>query len=47
MKKIEKAIFGAGCFWHIEEAFRDVKGVIETASGYMGGKMKNPGYLKR
>ena len=40
----EKAIFGAGCFWHVEEAFREIKGVLKTEVGYMGGKMKNPTY---
>ncbi len=40
----EKATFGAGCFWHIEEEFRKVKGVIRTTVGYMGGDIKNPSY---
>ena len=40
----EKATFGAGCFWHVEEAFREIKGVLKTEAGYMGGKMKNPTY---
>lgn len=39
-----QATFGAGCFWHVEEAFREVKGVVKTAVGYMGGKAKNPSY---
>ncbi len=39
-----QATFGAGCFWHVEEAFREVKGVMKTAVGYMGGKTKNPSY---
>ena len=41
---MQKATFAAGCFWHVEEAFRQVKGVIEVASGYTGGHMKNPSY---
>jgi len=41
---MEKATFGMGCFWHSEEAFRKVKGVKETAVGFMGGKTKNPSY---
>lgn len=41
---MEKATFGAGCFWHVEEAFREIKGVIKTEVGYMGGKMKSPAY---
>ena len=44
MTTTEKATFGAGCFWHVEEAFREVKGVMTTAVGYMGGKAKNPSY---
>ncbi len=41
---IEKATFGAGCFWRVEEEFRKIKGVIKTAVGYMGGKIENPSY---
>jgi peptide-methionine (S)-S-oxide reductase len=41
---MEKATFGAGCFWHIEEAFRHLKGVTSTTVGYMGGTLKNPTY---
>jgi len=40
----EKATFGAGCFWGLEAAFRQVKGVTDTAVGYMGGTLKNPTY---
>ena len=43
-KKFEKAMFGAGCFWHVEQAFGKVDGVVETAVGYAGGSMKNPKY---
>ncbi len=39
-----KATFGAGCFWHVEEEFRKLKGVLKTEVGYMGGKTKCPSY---
>jgi peptide-methionine (S)-S-oxide reductase len=39
-----KATFGAGCFWGIESAFRQVKGVTDVAVGYAGGTLPNPTY---
>ena len=41
---MEKATFGGGCFWGVEAAFRQVKGVTSTAVGYMGGSLKDPTY---
>ncbi|HLC67768.1 MAG TPA: peptide-methionine (S)-S-oxide reductase MsrA [archaeon] len=40
----EKATFAAGCFWHVEAAFRRVKGVISATSGYTGGSTEKPSY---
>ncbi len=40
----EKATFGAGCFWGVEAAFRELKGVTDAAVGYSGGNMENPTY---
>ena len=39
-----KATFAAGCFWHVEELFSNVKGVTSTAVGYTGGHLENPTY---
>ena len=41
---MQKATFGAGCFWGVEQAFRQVQGVTATRVGYLGGTMNNPTY---
>ena len=39
-----KATFGAGCFWGVEAAFRQIEGVTKTEVGYEGGRLANPTY---
>jgi peptide-methionine (S)-S-oxide reductase len=41
---MEKATFGAGCFWGVEAAFAAIPGVTATAVGYEGGKLERPSY---
>lgn len=41
---LETATFGAGCFWCVEAVFQRLEGVESVASGYSGGKVKNPTY---
>lgn len=39
-----KALIGAGCFWGIEEYYRNINGVLDTKVGYSGGHTANPSY---
>jgi peptide-methionine (S)-S-oxide reductase len=41
---LEKATFGAGCFWCTEAVFQRLEGVRSVESGYSGGKVPNPSY---
>ncbi len=41
---VETAIFAGGCFWCVESDFDKVDGVVETVSGYIGGRSANPTY---
>ena len=43
-KKLEKATFGAGCFWCVEAIYELVEGVEHVEAGYSGGHVENPSY---
>ncbi len=43
-QQLETATFASGCFWCTESDFDKVDGVVETTSGYLGGKTENPTY---
>ena len=43
-EEYEKASFAAGCFWGVEATFRDLKGVVSTSVGYMGGSTEDRTY---
>jgi methionine-S-sulfoxide reductase len=43
-QNLEIATFAGGCFWCMQAAFDEVKGVVSTAVGYTGGHKENPTY---
>ena len=42
--KVEVATLGGGCFWCIEAAFNEIRGVVNVESGYAGGELASPTY---
>jgi peptide-methionine (S)-S-oxide reductase len=46
LSTMELATFGAGCFWGVESAFRQIPGVIDAKVGYAGGSLENPSYTQ-
>ena len=40
----QEGLFGAGCFWSVEAAFRKIRGISEAICGYSGGHTSNPTY---
>ena len=43
---LQKATFGAGCFWCVEAVYEQLPGVVKVVSGYAGGPEKNPTYAQ-
>lgn len=41
---LERACFGAGCFWGVQATFDRIPGVVSSSVGFMGGRTNNPSY---
>ena len=44
MRHNQTATFAGGCFWHIQDAFKKIPGVLSATAGYTGGTLPNPRY---
>ncbi len=44
MQHSQTATFAAGCFWHVQDAFKKIPGVLSATAGYTGGTLSNPRY---
>lgn len=44
MDNLKKAYIAGGCFWGVEDLFRNRTGIIDTEVGYLGGENENPTY---
>ncbi len=44
VEQLQKVAFAAGCFWGVQAAFEQVKGVLKVTAGYAGGSLRNPSY---
>jgi methionine-S-sulfoxide reductase len=45
-QKLDRALFGMGCFWKSQFVFSKVPGVVKTTVGYSGGNVPNPTYMQ-
>ena len=43
---LQTAVFAGGCFWGVQGVFQHVDGVVQAVSGYSGGDVADPGYLR-
>ena len=43
-RNVERAVLAGGCFWCLEAAYNQLKGVQSVVSGFSGGDLENPSY---